>query len=66
VYRGLLRPGAAVLELCASRHSHLPGELRLARVVGQGMNAQELADNADLSQWWVQVSGRGRDSSGFA
>ncbi|KAF6255779.1 hypothetical protein COO60DRAFT_1462029 [Scenedesmus sp. NREL 46B-D3] len=54
IYRSLLPPGSAVLELCASCHSHLPAGLALAKLVGQGMNAQELSGNSDLSQWWVQ------------
>lgn len=55
VYRSLLPPGAAVLELCASRHSHLPSGLALARLVGQGMNQTELAQNRHLTQSFVQV-----------
>uniref|UniRef100_A0A383VHU0 Methyltransferase type 11 domain-containing protein n=1 Tax=Tetradesmus obliquus TaxID=3088 RepID=A0A383VHU0_TETOB len=54
VYSALLPPGGAVLELCASRHSHLPPGLALSRVAGQGMNSQELAGNTALGEWWVQ------------
>ncbi|WIA34988.1 hypothetical protein OEZ86_013268 [Tetradesmus obliquus] len=54
VYSALLPPGGAVLELCASRHSHLPPGLALSRVAGQGMNGQELAGNTALGEWWVQ------------
>lgn len=56
VYSALLPPGGAVLELCASRHSHLPPGLALSRVAGQGLNSQELAGNTALGEWWVQVS----------
>jgi hypothetical protein len=64
VYSSLLSPGAALLELCASRHSHLPLGLGLSRVVAQGMNDQELAGNAALSQWWVQVRGGSTEQGG--
>ena len=52
----LLTPGMAVLELCASAHSHMPAGLALAEHVGQGMNGSELTANAALSCWFVQVS----------
>lgn len=54
LYASLLPAGGSVLELCASRHSHLPGGLGLSRVVGQGMNEEELPGNPALSQWWCQ------------
>jgi SAM-dependent methyltransferase len=49
-------PGAAVLDLMSSWVSHLPpaAELPLARVVGLGMNAEELAGNPRLDEWVVQ------------
>ena len=53
-YGGLLRPGAAVLDLMSSWVSHLPLELPLGEVVGHGMNAEELAANPRLTRWWVQ------------
>ena len=34
--------------------SHLPPELTLDEVLGQGMNAEELAANPRLTRWWVQ------------
>jgi hypothetical protein len=55
-YARLLTPGMAVLELCASAHSHMPAGLALAEHVGQGMNGSELTANAALSRWFVQVS----------
>ena len=53
VYRELLPPGGAVLDLMSSWVSHLPEETRYS-VVGLGMNAEELAANPVLSRWLVQ------------
>ena len=51
LYAETVPPGAAILDLCSSRYSHLPDEAVLprARVVGHGMNADELAANPDLA-----------------
>lgn len=54
LYAAVLPPCGAVLELCASAHSHLPPGLQLRSCVGTGMNADELGANAALSGWWVQ------------
>jgi hypothetical protein len=59
VYRSVIPAGACVLELCASHSSHLPAELAPRLLVGQGMNAQELAANTSLHEWFVQVRCRG-------
>ena len=48
VYREWLPPGGAVLDLMSSWISHLPPEVGYGRVVGLGMNAEELAANARL------------------
>ena len=53
-YRELIAPGSVVLDLMSSWVSHLPPELPLGEVLGQGMNAQELAANPRLTRWWVQ------------
>jgi hypothetical protein len=53
-YRGILSPGADVLDLMSSWVSHLPDDLPLGEVVGHGMNADELAANPRLSRWFVQ------------
>ncbi|CAL1142231.1 unnamed protein product [Cladocopium goreaui] len=45
--------GAAVLDLCSSWISHFPA-VRLARAVGIGMNADELARNEQLTEWTVK------------
>jgi SAM-dependent methyltransferase len=55
-YAEVLRPGAEVLDLMSSWISHLPpaAELPLGRVVGLGMNAEELARNPRLTSWDVR------------
>jgi hypothetical protein len=54
LYRRLFPPGGAILDLCSSWVSHLPPEADYRRVVGVGMNAQELAENPFLDEWHVQ------------
>jgi SAM-dependent methyltransferase len=54
VYREVLPVGGAVLDLMSSWVSHLPPDVAYAAVVGHGMNAEELAANPRLSQWFVQ------------
>jgi SAM-dependent methyltransferase len=54
LYRALFPPGAAILDLCSSWVSHLPPEVCYRRVVGVGMNAEELAENPFLDEWRVQ------------
>ena len=55
-YAEVLRPGADVLDLMSSWVSHLPPatSLALGRVVGVGMNAEELAKNPRLAAWHVR------------
>lgn len=55
LYSIIIPQGACVLELCASRYSHLPDSLHINLLVGQGMNSQELAANPRLHQHFVQV-----------
>lgn len=45
-----VRNDASVLDLMASHDSHLPVDLHPARLTGLGMNADELANNAALSE----------------
>ncbi|MDP9474084.1 MAG: methyltransferase domain-containing protein, partial [Chloroflexota bacterium] len=49
-------PGVDVLDLMSSWVSHLPtaADLPLGRVVGLGMNAEELKRNPRLAEWTVQ------------
>ena len=48
LYRERLPAGGVVLDLMSSWVSHLPPEMMYRRVVGLGMNAQELAANPRL------------------
>jgi SAM-dependent methyltransferase len=49
----LLPPGGKYLDLMSSWRSHLPEELKPARVVGLGMNAAEMEDNPQLDAYLV-------------
>ena len=51
LYAERLKAGDAVLDLMTSHVSHLPPDLRLARVDGHGMNEEELAANPRLATW---------------
>jgi len=53
-YGALIPDGARVLDLMSSWVSHLPANRRYAEVVGQGMNADELAANPRLDRWFVR------------
>ncbi len=52
-HRELLPAGGVILDCMSSWVSHLPGDVRYARVVGLGMNATELAANARLDEYVV-------------
>jgi hypothetical protein len=54
LYRRFFPPRGAILDLMSSWVSHLPPEAEYSRVVGVGMNAQELAENPFLDEWLVQ------------
>jgi SAM-dependent methyltransferase len=54
LYRDYLPPGGAVLDLMSSWVSHLPAEVQYRRVVGLGMNGEELAANPRLHDRVVQ------------
>jgi SAM-dependent methyltransferase len=53
-YRRVLPAGGTLLDLMSSWISHLPTEIDYAEVIGQGMNAAELAANPRLSRWFIQ------------
>ncbi len=53
LYRELLPPGGAVLDLMSSWVSHLPPEMTFGRVAATGMNARELEANPRLSDFVV-------------
>src|SRR5262245_49622017 len=48
-----LPPHGELLDVMASWRSHLPKSLPRKRVVGLGMNGEEMADNPDLDAWVV-------------
>ena len=54
LYRQRIPAGGDVLDLQSSWVSHLPPEVVYNKVVGHGMNAQELAKNPRLSQFFVR------------
>ena len=54
LYREYFPAGGAILDLMSSWVSHLPPEVEYRRVVGLGMNADELAANPRLHAWTVQ------------
>ena len=54
LYREILPPGGAILDLMSGWVSHLPPEIPYSRVVGLGVNARELAENPFLDEWRVQ------------
>ncbi|XVF60172.1 hypothetical protein PTKIN_Ptkin08bG0023000 [Pterospermum kingtungense] len=54
LYRERLRPGSEILDLMSSWVSHLPKEVVYKRVVGHGLNAQELARNPRLDYFFVK------------
>jgi SAM-dependent methyltransferase len=49
-YRELLPEGGRILDLMSSWRSHLPDDVEYAEVVGLGLNAEEMADNPQLSR----------------
>ena len=54
LYRERIPPCATVLDLMSSWVSHLPDDLRYERVIGHGLNEQELAANSRLDSYWMQ------------
>src|ERR1700674_1790297 len=50
IYARLLPQGGAILDLMSSWRSHLTAHLRLARLVGLGMNRAEMEDNPALTE----------------
>ena len=49
LYADLLPAGGRILDLMSSWRSHLPAGFRAAAVIGLGLNAAEMADNAQLT-----------------
>ncbi len=54
LYREYLPAGGAILDLMSSWISHLPPEVSYRRVVGLGLNREELARNPRLERFVVQ------------
>lgn len=54
LYRQRLKPDWEILDLMSSWVSHLPKEVKYKRVVGHGLNAQELAKNPRLDYFFVK------------
>ncbi|AGY58904.1 class I SAM-dependent methyltransferase [Gloeobacter kilaueensis] len=54
IFRRYLPQNAVLLDLMSSWVSHLPEDLKTAKVVGHGMNAVELAANPRLDEFFVQ------------
>ncbi|MED6122460.1 hypothetical protein PIB30_040030 [Stylosanthes scabra] len=53
LYREKLRPEMEILDIMSSWISHLPSDVKYKRVVGHGLNAQELAKNPRLDYFFV-------------
>ena len=54
LYRDTLPAGGTILDLMSSWISHLPADVAYGHVTGHGMNADELAANERLDEWFVQ------------
>lgn len=54
LYREFFPPGGEILDLMSSWVSHLPEEIEYGRVVGLGMNQEELKKNPRLDEYLVQ------------
>lgn len=53
LYAEVIPPQSRVLDLMSSWVSHLPADRQFARVTGLGMNADELRENPQLTDWVV-------------
>jgi methyltransferase family protein len=53
IYGSLMLPGMDVLDLMSAWRSHVPDNSKLKSLVGLGMNAQEMADNPQLTDYTV-------------
>lgn len=61
VYREKLRADTEILDLMSSWISHLPEEVQFKKVVGHGLNAQELARNPRLDYFFVKDLNQDQD-----
>jgi SAM-dependent methyltransferase len=53
LYASLLPPNGEILDLMSSWRSHLPSNFPMAKLVGLGMSAEEMADNPQLGEFVV-------------
>lgn len=53
-FKSFVKPTNSVLDLCSSWVSHFPDDLKPGKMIGIGMNAQELAANGHLTEWYVK------------
>jgi SAM-dependent methyltransferase len=53
LYGELLKPGMRVLDLMSSWRSHIPESLQLSALFGLGLNAEEMENNPQLTQYVV-------------
>jgi SAM-dependent methyltransferase len=53
VFANTLPLGGSLLDLMSGWRSHLPANIAYSRVVGLGMNAEEMADNPQLTEYVV-------------
>ena len=53
LFRDLVPPQSTVLDLMSSWRSHWPQDHPKQRLVGLGLNAEEMADNPDLDEYLV-------------
>src|SRR5687768_6306303 len=53
-YRKFLKPGGEYLDLMSSWVSHFPEDFDVGRLVGHGMNEDELRHNPRLSEYFLQ------------
>src|SRR5262249_22296623 len=53
-YRRFLPPGGTYPDLMSTWISHFPPDFPVTKLVGHGMNAEELAANKRLADWFVQ------------
>lgn len=53
VYEQLLKPGMDVLDLMSSWASHLPSSIPLGKVIGLGLNQEELVHNPQLTSYVI-------------
>ena len=54
IYKNELKDGSTVLDLMSSWDSYLPKEKKYKKVIGHGLNKQELEKNYVLDTFWIQ------------